>query len=118
MMIYRTSKYASLISKLSKESLDEIQGNADWNKFESSKYHQILTTSKVASVIRKLPNKSLLPADVTMDFLCGLNTRYAEFKAEKVNDMQKDGQHMILTKCRYHWMSGQGLRFPSSGSWV
>jgi hypothetical protein len=52
-MIYRTSKYANLISKLSKESLDEIQGHADWNKFESSKYHQILTTSKVASVIKK-----------------------------------------------------------------
>jgi hypothetical protein len=33
---------------------------------------------------------SPLPADVSMDFLYGLeNTPYAEFKAEVVNDMQK-----------------------------
>jgi len=55
-----------LISKLSKESLDEIQGHADWQakKIEDTrdpldlwitikKSHQILTTSNVAAVIKK-----------------------------------------------------------------
>jgi len=66
MRIDRTSMYAYLISKLSKESLDEIQGHADWQakKIEDTrdpldlwitikKSHQILTTSNVAAVIKK-----------------------------------------------------------------
>jgi hypothetical protein len=52
------------MSKLSKESVDEIQGQAKWAKLEVSRdplelwmlikdSHQVLTTSKVASVIKK-----------------------------------------------------------------
>jgi len=64
MRIDRTSMYAYLISKLSKESQDEIQGHADWADIEKTRdplklwkvikaCHQILTTSKVAAVIKK-----------------------------------------------------------------
>lgn len=66
MRVDRTSMYAYLISKLSKESYDEIQGHADWQtkKIEDTRdpldlwlviknSHQILTTSKVATVIKK-----------------------------------------------------------------
>ncbi len=60
MRIDCTSMYAYLISKLSKESFDKVQGHADWSKIEDSsdplqlwivikKTHQILTTSKVAA---------------------------------------------------------------------
>jgi hypothetical protein len=85
--------------------------------------HQTLTTSKVASVIKKTAreecsscrqgifelianykcrfdarldanqasgNLVLTPEDIGMDFPYGLdNSRYAEFKAEIVNDVQK-----------------------------
>ena len=134
MRIDRTSMYAYLLSKLSKESLDEVQDHPDWSKVEASRdplelwliirsSHQILTTSKVATVIKKTareeyaackqgPYENIVdfkrrfdarldalkasgneepdPADIAMDFLYALdNTRYGEFKAEVVNDMQK-----------------------------
>jgi hypothetical protein len=64
MRIERTSMYAYLISKLSKESLDEVQGWGTWKTIETARdplelwkviksTHQILTTSKVTSVIKK-----------------------------------------------------------------
>jgi hypothetical protein len=64
MRVDRTSMYAYLISKLSIESQDEIQGHADWPDIEKTRdplklwkvikaCHQILTTSKVAAVIKK-----------------------------------------------------------------
>jgi hypothetical protein len=134
MQIDRTSMYAYIISKLSKESVDEIQGDAKWSAIEASRdpldlwkvvknTHQILTTSKVASVIKKTAREEYAackqgnfkhivdykrrfdarldaltvsgnavppPEDVAMDFMYGLdNSRYAEFKAEIVNDLQK-----------------------------
>jgi len=134
MRIDRTSMYAYLNSKLSKESLDEVQGHTDWASIEASrdplqlwivikKCHQILTTSKVTVVIKKAAreeyaackqgqfenivdfkkrfdarldalvasgNAPPTDADVAMDFMYGLdNSRYAEFKAEIMNDMQK-----------------------------
>jgi hypothetical protein len=65
MRIDCTSMYAYLISKLSRETLDEVQWHADWASIEASrdplqlwivikKCHQILTTSKVAVVIKKM----------------------------------------------------------------
>jgi hypothetical protein len=56
--------FAYLISKLSKESYDEVQGHKDWISIEASRdplelwlaiktNHQILTTSKVAGIIKK-----------------------------------------------------------------
>jgi hypothetical protein len=126
--------FAYLISKLSKKSLDEIQGDSAWKTIESSRdplqlwrvikaTHQILTTSKVASVIKKTAreeyavckqgafehivdykrkfdarldafvisgNTAPPKEDVAMDFMYGLdNARYADFKVEIVNDMQK-----------------------------
>jgi hypothetical protein len=134
MKIDRTSMFAYLISKLSKESLDEIQGDSAWKTIESSRdplelwrvikaTHQILTTSKVASVIKKTAREeyaackqgafehiidykrkfdvrldafvvsgNIAPPkeDVAMVFMYGLdNARYADFKVEIVNDMQK-----------------------------
>jgi hypothetical protein len=134
MHIDRTSMYAYLISKLSKESQDKIQGHADWEDIEKTrdllklwivikKCHQILTTSKVAAIIKttaqeedaackqgpfehimdykrwfdaKLDalkasgNVVASEADIAMDFMYGLdNARYAEFKAEVINNMQK-----------------------------
>jgi len=134
MRVDRTSMYAYLLSKLSKESMDEVQGHADWKTIETSRdplelwlviksNHQILTTSKVASVIKKTAREEYSacrqgafehivdykrkfdarldaltvsgnalppPEDVAMDFMYGLdNNRYAEFKAEIVNDLQK-----------------------------
>jgi len=134
MRVDRTSMYAYLISKLSKESQDEIQGHTDWSDIEKTRdplklwkviksCHQFLTTSKVAAVIKKTAheeyaackqgpfehimdykrrfdtkldaliaseNAAASDADVAMDFMYGLdNGRYAEFKAEVVNDMQK-----------------------------
>jgi hypothetical protein len=64
MRVDRTSMYAYLISKLSKESQDEIQGHTNWPDIEKTRdplklwkviksCHQILTTSKVAAVIKK-----------------------------------------------------------------
>jgi hypothetical protein len=58
----RTSIYAYLISKLSKESQDEIQGHADWENTRDplklwiviKKCHQILTTSKVTAILKKI----------------------------------------------------------------
>jgi len=134
MRMDRTSMYVYLNSKLSKESLDEVQGHTDWASIEASrdplqlwivikKCHQILTTSKVTVVIKKAAreeyaackqgqfenivdfkkrfdarldalvasgNAPPTDADVAMDFMYGLdNSRYAEFKAEIMNDMQK-----------------------------
>ena len=134
MRVDRTSMYAYLLSKLSKESMDEVQGHADWKTIETSRdplelwlviksTHQILTTSKVASVIKKTAREEYSackqgafehivdykrkfdarldaltvsgnalppPEDIAMDFMYGLdNNRYAEFKAEIVNDLQK-----------------------------
>jgi hypothetical protein len=134
MRVDRTSMFAYLLSKLSKESMDEVQGHGSWTKIETSRdplelwlviksTHQILTTSKVASVIKKTAREEYaacrqgafehivdykrkfdarldalkvsgnsLPADedIAMDFLYGLdNSRYAAFKAEIVNDLQK-----------------------------
>jgi hypothetical protein len=56
--------FAYLIIRLSKESLDEVQGHANWSKIIATrdplgfwivikKCHQILNTSKVAVVIIK-----------------------------------------------------------------
>jgi hypothetical protein len=134
MRIDRTAMFPYLISKLSKESLNEIQGHADWVKAESDrdplqlwliikKCHQILMTSKVATVIKKTvreeyescrqgPFEGIMDfkrcfdakldalkvsgndepeaADLAMDFLYTLdNSRYGEFKAEVINNMQK-----------------------------
>jgi len=134
MEIDKTSMFAYIISKLSKESLDEVQGAKDWAMIETSrdplalwmtvkKTHQILTTSKVASVIKKTAREEYAackqggfehivdykrkfdarldaltvsgnnkpdPEDIAMDFMYGLdNSRYAEFKVEIVNDLQK-----------------------------
>jgi len=134
MELDKTSMYAYIISKLSKESLDEVQGDANWGTIETSRdplmlwlvikaTHQILTTSKVASVIKKTAREEYASCkqgtfehivdykrrfdarldalilsgnnkpdaeDVAMDFMYGLdNGRYAEFKVEIVNDLQK-----------------------------
>jgi len=134
MRIDRVSIFAYLISKLSKESVDKLHGHKDWNKIELERdplnlwkiikeCHQTLTTSKVASVIKKTAreeyasckqgmyesimeykqrfdarldaykasrNAAPTPEDEGMDFLNGLdNSRYAEFKAEIINDIQK-----------------------------
>jgi len=125
---------AYLISKLSKESLDEVQGDGGWDTVETSRdplelwkiikaTHQILTTSKVASVIKKTARKEYMACkqgpfehivdymrkfdarldtftvsgnvappkeDIAIDFMYGLdNARYADFKAEIINDLQK-----------------------------
>jgi hypothetical protein len=64
MQVDHTSMYAYLISKLSKESQDDIQGHTEWLDIEKTRdplklgkviksCHQILTTSKVAAVIKK-----------------------------------------------------------------
>jgi hypothetical protein len=64
MRIDRISMYAYLLSKLSKESVDELHGHKDWSTIEASRdplslwkiikeCHQTLTTSKVALVIKK-----------------------------------------------------------------
>jgi hypothetical protein len=64
MRIDRVSMFAYLISKLSKETVDELHGHKDWNTIESEQdtlklwkivkeCHQTLMTSKVASVIKK-----------------------------------------------------------------
>jgi len=56
--------FAYIVSKLSKESYNEVQGHKDWSKLELSRdplelwkiiktTHQILTTSKVAAIIKK-----------------------------------------------------------------
>jgi len=134
MKVDRSSMFAYLISKLSKESLDEIQGHKDWKSIDSERdplrlwltvkeCHQTLTTSKVASVIKKTAREEYAACkqgmyehivdykrrfdarldaltasgnavpdaeDTAMDFLYGLdNNRYADFKAELVNDLQK-----------------------------
>ena len=134
MEVDKTSMYAYIISKLSKESLDEIQGANGWATIEASRdplalwkviksTHQILTTSKVASVIKKTAREEYAvykqgifehivdykrrfdarldalvvsgntkpdDEDIAMDFMYGLdNNRYAEFKAEIVNGLQK-----------------------------
>jgi hypothetical protein len=71
MRIDRISMFTYLISKLSKESVDELQGHKDWTSIEAlrdplrlwkiiKEYHQTLTTSKVASVIKKLQEKNML----------------------------------------------------------
>jgi hypothetical protein len=131
MDVDRTSMYAYIISKLSKESFDEVQGDGKWAAIEASKdplelwkvikaSHQILTTSKVSSIIKKTAreeyaackqgvfehivdrfdarldaltasgNSTPSAEDAAMDFMYGLdNGRYAEFKVEIVNDLQK-----------------------------
>jgi hypothetical protein len=64
MKVDRTSMYAYFLSKLSKESMDEVQGHTNWANIEATRdplelwlviksTHQILTTSKVASIIKK-----------------------------------------------------------------
>jgi len=64
MRIDCTSMFAYIVSKLSKESYNEVQGHKDWSKLELSRdplelwkiiktTHQILTTSKVAAIIKK-----------------------------------------------------------------
>jgi hypothetical protein len=134
MEVEKTGMYAYIFSKLSKESQDEVQGADKWAATETSrdplelwkivkKTHQILTTSKVATVIKKTAREEYMSCkqgafehivdykrkfdarldayivsgntkpsdeDVAMDFMYGLdNNRYAEFKAELVNDLQK-----------------------------
>jgi hypothetical protein len=134
MKIDRISLYTYLLSKLSKESVDKLHGHKDWPTIEASRdplnlwkiikeCHQTLTTSKVASVIKKTAreeysscrqgvyesivdykrrfdarldtykasgNQEPTAEDIRMDFLYGLdNSRYAKFKAEIVNDIQK-----------------------------
>jgi len=126
--------FAYIISKLSKESLDEIQGQPTWATVETDRdplalwqlvkaSHQILTTSKVASIIKKTAREEYAACkqgpyehivdykrkfdarldayvvsgntapdkeDVAMDFMYGLdNARWADFKAEIVNDLTK-----------------------------
>jgi len=137
MQIDITSMFAYLISKLSKESYDEVQGHKDWATIESSRdplqlwliiksTHQILTTSKVAEIIKKTAreeyseckqgpfkhildykrrfdskldalkvSRNALPTDedIALDFMYGLdNLRFAEFKVEIVNNLQKGSQ--------------------------
>jgi len=105
MKIDRTSMFAYLISKLSKESLDEVQGDEAWSTIESSRdplelwkvikaTHQILTTSKVASVIKKTAREEYAACkqgafEHIVDYKRKFDARYADFKAEIVNDMQK-----------------------------
>ena len=134
MKIDQRSMFAYPISKLSKESLDEVQGDAAWGTVEASRdplelwkivkaTHHILTTSKVASVIKKTAREEYMACkkgpfehivdykrkfdahldaftvsgnvappkeDIAIDFMYGLdNARYADFKAEIVNGMQK-----------------------------
>ena len=134
MQVDRTSMYAYLISKLSKESQDEIQGHTNWPDIEKTRdplklleviksCHQILTTAKVAAVIKKTAreeyaackqgpfehimdykrrfdakldaliasgNAAASDADMAINFMYGLdNGRYAEFKAEVINNIQK-----------------------------
>jgi len=134
MKIDRTSMFAYLISKLSKESLDEVQGDGGWGTVETTRdplelwkivkaTHQILTTSKVASVIKKTAREEYMACkqglfehivdykrkfdarldaftvsgnvappkeDIAIDFMYGLdNARYADFKAEIINNLQK-----------------------------
>ena len=152
MLVDRTSMYAYLISKLSKESQDEIQGHADWPDIEKTRdplklwkvikaCHQILTTSKVAAVIKKTAreeyaackqgpfehimdykrrfdakldaliasgNPAASDADVAMDFMYGLdNSRYAEFKAEVVNDMQKGSSVSLDDLNKSMWLPAE-----------
>jgi hypothetical protein len=137
MQIDITSMFAYLISKLSKESYDEVQGHKDWATIESSRdplqlwlvmksMSQILTTSKVAGIIKKTTreeysackqepfkhifdykrrfdskldalkvSRNALPTDedIALDYIYGLdNSRYAEFKVEIVNNLQKGTQ--------------------------
>jgi hypothetical protein len=134
MKVDRISMFAYIISKLSKESLDKIQGQTTWAMVEADRdplalwllvkaSHQILTTSKVASIIKKTARKEYAACkqgpyehivdykqkfdarldafvvsrntapekeDVAMDFMYGLdNARWADFKAEIVNDLTK-----------------------------
>jgi hypothetical protein len=134
MKVDRISMFAYIISKLSKESLDEIQGQPTWATVETDRdplalwqlvkaSHQILTTSKVASIIKKTAREEYAACkqgpyehivdykrkfdarldayvvsgntapdkeDVAMDFMYGLdNARWADFKAEIVNDLTK-----------------------------
>jgi hypothetical protein len=64
MWVDQTSMYAYMLSKLSKERQDEVQGHDSWKTIKASRdplelwkviksTHQILTTLKVASVIKK-----------------------------------------------------------------
>jgi hypothetical protein len=162
MKIDRTSIFAYLISKLSKESLDEVQGYGTWDTVEASRdplelwkfikaTHQILT-SKVASVIKKTAREEYMackqgpyehivdykrkfdtrldaltvsgntaPAkeDVAIDFMYGLdNARYADFKAEIVNDLQKGmitnqvddlNKMYVLASCRVMVRTGKDI---------
>lgn len=65
------SMFAYLISKLSKQSHDKVQGDADWALVDASwdplevwliiqKCHQILTMSKLAPVIKKTVREEYL----------------------------------------------------------
>jgi hypothetical protein len=64
MKVDRLSMFSYLISKMSKESLDKVQGHRDWKSIDSERdplklwltikeCHQTLTTSKAASGIKK-----------------------------------------------------------------
>jgi hypothetical protein len=91
MRIDCTSMYAYLISKLSKESQDEIQGHADWADIEKTRdplklwkvikaCHQILTTSTVAAVIKKTAHEEYAackqgPFEYLMDFKRRFNAK-------------------------------------------
>jgi hypothetical protein len=135
MAIDRTSMFAYMLSKLSKESMDEFAHHEDYATIEAERdplklwlaikvTNQTLTTSKVAAVVKKSAreeynackqgtyesivdykrrfnarldayiaggNTAIPKEDITMDFMYGLdNTRYTEFKAEIINDIQKE----------------------------
>jgi hypothetical protein len=135
MAIDRASMYAYIMSKISKESRDEVARVEKWKEIEAERdplrlwlaireSHQTCSTSKVASVIKKSAreeysackqgiyesivdfksrfdarleaykasgNTAISDEDVATDFLYALdNSRYDEFKAEIVNDIQKN----------------------------
>ena len=130
----RAALYGYITSKLSKESLDEINRDPAFQTFDKEKNplalwkvikntHMITSTSKVESVVKKSArddysnctqgafmsivdykrlfdarleaykasgNVAMSDTDIAMDFMYGLdNERYAELKAELVNDIAK-----------------------------
>lgn len=130
----RASMFAYVLSKISRESMDEISRAAIFPALEVSRdplalwlllknTHMVATVSKVPTVVRKTARKeyeqckqgefesiveykrkfdakadiyvasgnaALDAADQAMDFMYGLDdNRYADFKAEMVNDIAK-----------------------------
>jgi hypothetical protein len=104
MRIDWTSMYAYLIPKLSKESFGKIQGHADWikKKIKESqdpldlwlvikRSQQILTTSKVAAVIKKTAHEEYSaceqgPFEKIMDYKRHFDAKFDALKASS-NDV-------------------------------